>query len=50
MSNNRHQYTIIAPMRFILLHWLLDQPNAQEFTKYIGQQSPAPGLKSALAR
>ena len=37
-------------LHFIALHWTLDQASAQEFTKYIGQQSPAPLLESALAR
>ena len=32
-------------MCFMQLQWSRDHPNAQEFTKYIGQPSPAPGLE-----
>ena len=35
-------------LHFIALHGSLDQASAQEFTKYIGQQSPAALLESAL--
>ena len=37
-------------LSFIQLHRSLDQPSAQEFTKYIGQLSLAPALVSALAK
>ena len=37
-------------LRFIALQGSRDQPSAQEFTKYIGQQSSPPLLDSALAR
>ena len=37
-------------LSFIQIHRSLDQPSAQEFTKYIEQQSLAPALVSALAR
>ena len=35
-------------LHFIAVHGSLDQPSAQQFTKYIGQQSPAALLESAL--
>ena len=49
-----YQYEIIMyntghTLSFIQLHWQRDQPSAQEFTKYMGQPSPAPALVSALA-
>ena len=37
-------------LHFIALQGSWDKPSAQEFTKYVGQQSPAPLLESALAR
>ena len=41
-------YNTSHTLSFIQLHWLLDQPSAQEFAKYMGQLSPAPALVSAL--
>ena len=38
------------PLHFIELNGSRDQPSAHEFTKYIGQPSPALLLESALAK
>ena len=37
-------------LHFIALQGSLDQPRAQEFKNYIGQQSPAPLLELVLVR
>ena len=37
-------------LHFITLQGSRDQSNAQDFIKYIRQQSPAPLLESALVR
>ena len=44
ICNNNHTLHFIAPQGS------LDQPNTQEFTKYIRQSSPAPLLELARKR
>ena len=43
-------YNTIHLLSFIQLHGSRDQPSAQEFTRYMEQQSPAPAMVLALAR
>ena len=48
----KHYYTLLRVTTYLFheSHGSRDQPSAQEFTKYMGQPSPAPGLESAFAR
>ena len=51
MCNNKCQtVTWRHTLHFIALQGSRDQPSAQEFTKYIAQQSPGSLLESAFAR